>query len=134
MSKKRFKIDIHTLPTTIVDSETSELYSSMRSVVDLLNSLSDDVKHLEEYSGDLESDLKRLEGVEEDLFKFLKENTLLLCKIHKVKEIVREADCFSDEAIEHDIIAYREMQHFDNKDAYDIAFAFKKIKEVLQNE
>ena len=50
----------------------------------------------------------------------------------KVKEIVREADCFSDEATKHDIIAYREMHSFDNKDAYDIACAFKKIMEILE--
>ena len=46
MSEKRFKIDMYTLPTTIVDLKTSELYSSMRNVVDLLNSLSEENEQL----------------------------------------------------------------------------------------
>ena len=49
MSEKRFFIDIYTLPTTIVDSETSERYSSMRSVVGLLNEQQATIEEYEDF-------------------------------------------------------------------------------------
>ena len=60
MSEKRFVIDIYTLPTTIVDSETSEPYSSMRSVVGLLNELNDENKTLKKENEWLRKELKGL--------------------------------------------------------------------------
>ena len=52
--------------------------------------------------------------------------------INKVYELLEEADIFSDEATEHDIKAYIELQEFDNKDAYYLACGIKKaIKRLL---
>ena len=59
MSEKRFVIDIYTLPTTIVDSETSEPYSSMRSVVGLLNELNDENKKLKKENDDLRTTITK---------------------------------------------------------------------------
>lgn len=102
----------------VFDTENDNKSLSRVDVVELLNNLTEENK--------------QLKRIERDSFDLFKENMLLFRKILKVKEIVREADCFSDEATKHDIIAYREMHSFDNKDAYDIACAFKKIMEILE--
>lgn len=55
-------------------------------------------------------------------------------KLQKIKDLLSEADLFSDKATEHDIIAYSEMLDFDNKDAYSIACAIAMIKKELNDE
>lgn len=67
----------------------------------------------------------------EDLFERIrlleKENDELKDKLDNIRREVINIDMFSDEALKHDIIAYREMHEFDNKDCYDIAWAIEKI-------
>lgn len=135
MGEKRFRCAvgediIRHMPYVVVEYNKN-LYK-IDKVVDLLNELAEENVFLRFEVSHLQKENEEAKGVEKDAFKLLKENTLLLCKIHKIKEIVEETDYFTDEAIEHDIIAYREMQSFDNKDAYEIASAFKKIMEILE--
>ena len=59
MSEKRFEVNIYTLPTTIQDNNTKKTYSSMRSVVDLLNSLSDENEELK-----IENEFLKMENEE----------------------------------------------------------------------
>ena len=54
--------------------------------------------------------------------------------INKVYELLEEADIFSDEATEHDIKAYIELQEFDNKDAYYLACDIKKAIKLLKGD
>ena len=54
--------------------------------------------------------------------------------INKVYELLEEADIFSDEATEHDIKAYIELQEFDNKDAYYLACGIKKAIKLLKGD
>jgi glutamate formiminotransferase len=55
--------------------------------------------------------------------------------IDKVYELLKEeADIFSDEATEHDIKAYIELQEFDNKDAYYLACSIKKAIKLLKGD
>ncbi len=55
--------------------------------------------------------------------------------INKVYELLKEeADIFSDEATEHDINAYIELQKFDNKDAYYLACSIKQAIKLLKGE
>lgn len=62
-----------------------------------------------------------------------KENEQLRQTMQKVYKLLEEeVDLFSEKAIEHDIIAYREMQDFDNKDAYCICTATKKAIQMLK--
>ena len=63
-----------------------------------------------------------------------KENSDLRQNIKIIKDLLSECDLFSDKATEHDIIAYRELHKFDNKDAYSIACAIAKIKKVIYDE
>lgn len=63
-----------------------------------------------------------------------KENSDLRQNIKIIKDLLSECDLFSDKATEHDIIAYRELHKFDNKDAYSIACAIAKIKKVIDDE
>ena len=61
------------------------------------------------------------------------ENEKLRQTMQKVCELLeKEVDLFSDEATEHDVIAYCEMQDFDNKDAYYICTATKKAIQMLK--
>lgn len=62
-----------------------------------------------------------------------KENEQLRKTMNEVIELlVEEVDLFSDKATEHDIIAYKEMNDFDNKDAYYMCISTKKAIKMLQ--
>ena len=61
------------------------------------------------------------------------ENKKLRKTINEVIELLtEEVDLFSDKATEHDIIAYKEMNKFDNKDAYYMCISTKKAIKMLQ--
>ena len=61
------------------------------------------------------------------------ENQRLKQTMKEVKELlIEEVDIFSDEATEHDINAYIELQEFDNKDAYYLATSTKKAIKMLR--
>ena len=64
--------------------------------------------------------------------KVKKENSDLRQNITIIKDLLSECDLFSDKATKHDIIAYKEMRQFDNKDAYCICTAIKKAIEKLK--
>lgn len=67
------------------------------------------------------------------LNQLTKENEKLRKTINEVIELLlEEVDLFSDKATEHDIIAYKEMNQFDNKDAYYMCTATKKAIEKLK--
>ena len=69
----------------------------------------------------------------EQIQKLQKENGQLRQTMQKVCELLEEeVDLFSDEATEHDVIAYCEMQDFDNKDAYYMCVSTKKAIKMLQ--
>ena len=53
---------------------------------------------------------------------------------NSIQSFLKEADIFSEEATEHDIVAYREMGKFDNKDAYYLACAIAELKKVIDDE
>lgn len=53
---------------------------------------------------------------------------LVMYLIRAIDLFLDTADLFTDEATTHDIVAYREMMRFDNKDAYSIAYAIKQLK------
>ena len=63
------------------------------------------------------------------------ENEQLRKTMNEVIELlVEEVDLFSDKATEHDIIAYKEMNNFDNKDAYYMAISTKKAIKMLKGD
>ena len=65
--------------------------------------------------------------------KLQEENEQLRKTINEVIELLlEEVDLFSDKATEHDIIAYKEMNEFDNKDAYYMCISTKKAIQMLQ--
>ena len=55
-------------------------------------------------------------------------------KLNQVLNMLEEADIFTDDAIKHDTIAYKEMLKFDNKDAYDIACGIKEAIKVIKDD
>ena len=59
MNEKRFKVDLDHL-LLVWDTEKNKRLE-IKDIVDLLNSFEGDIKHLEEYCGDLEADVKRLQ-------------------------------------------------------------------------
>lgn len=68
-----------------------------------------------------------------NLNRLTEENEQLRQTIKEVQELLtEEVDLFSDKATEHDIIAYKEMNEFDNKDAYYMCVSTKKAIKMLQ--
>ena len=100
-------------------------------VVKRLNSLTNENKQLMEK---LDFFQKRTIDLGEQLDYAKDENNELKDKLDNIRKEVINVDMFSDEALNHDIIAYREMQEFDNKDCYDIAWAIEKISKECFDE
>lgn len=112
MNKKRFEIDIYSLPTTIIDSETSELYSSMRSVVDLLNKQEDTIitlkrrleringgyGHLTHYKGLtanewlIQSQEKELKKKNEQISEWIEQHSKDIVKIGEQNKLIQKLD------------------------------------------
>lgn len=94
--------------------------------------------HLESKITTLEKENEQLHLAIEDLLthtsceEVKKENSNLRQNIMIIKDLLSECDLFSDKATKHDIIAYKEMRQFDNKDAYCICTAIKKAIEKLK--
>ena len=112
---------------------------------DFLNKSSDDfkwqIRQCEKWSAivkQLKKENEQLHLAIEDLLthtsceKVKKENSDLRQNITIIKDLLSECDLFSDKATKHDIIAYKEMRQFDNKDAYCICTAIKKAIEKLK--
>ena len=117
MSEKRFsETEKHCYYTSLVfDNQTQEELGTNKVVV-LLNEQQDQISKLQDLCG--KSDY---------------ENAKLRKTINEViKLLVEEVDLFSDKATEHDIIAYKEINQFDNKDAYYMCVSTKKAIKMLQ--
>ena len=138
MNEKRFTL----LDETIFDNEKQAedggrvtywvvSYGQRQRLVGLLNEQQSIIQSLEE-------DNEQLHLAIEDLLthtsceKVKKENSDLRQNITIIKDLLSECDLFSDKATKHDIIAYKEMRQFDNKDAYCICTAIKKAIEKLK--
>lgn len=71
--------------------------------------------------------------MEKEYVNIKEENEQLRKTINEVIELLlEEVDLFSDKATEHDIIAYNEMNQFDNKDAYYMCISTKKAIQMLK--
>ena len=140
MSEKRFEVDGVEVErfmlvfgddgTRVVDNQTGkELYAI--DVVDLLN-------EQQAIITELNKQIEQLNLAIDDLLSHTsceevkKENSDLRQNITIIKDLLSECDLFSDKATKHDIIAYKEMRQFDNKDAYCICTAIKKAIEKLK--
>lgn len=93
------------------------------NVADLLNERYSIICRDEKSIETMMSNMEKLENENEQLRKTMNEVIELL---------VEEVDLFSDKATEHDIIAYKEMNDFDNKDAYYMCISTKKAIKMLQ--
>ena len=67
------------------------------------------------------------------LNELAEENKTLKTRFKEVLKLLEEeVDLFSDKATEHDIQAYIELRELDNKDAYYMATATKKVIKLLK--
>lgn len=104
----------------VVDNANKEWKGHILNIVDKLNELNDERMM---YKTTIDKRIVELEEENEQLQKTIKEVIELL---------LEEVDLFSDKATEHDIIAYKEMNEFDNKDAYYMCVSTKKAIKTLQ--
>ena len=129
MSDKRFEVDVdHVL--LVWDTEKNKRLE-IEDIVDLLNEQQSIITGLNKQIEQLNlaiDDLLSHTSCEE----VKKENSDLRQNITIIKDLLSECDLFSDKATKHDIIAYKEMRQFDNKDAYCICTAIKKAIEKLK--
>lgn len=96
-----------------------------------LNKQLDQIIELQDKYRILEFNHSRLEKRNKAQYEKIGEQQAI---INKVYELLEEADIFSDEATEHDINAYIELQEFDNKDAYYLACDIKKAIKLLKGD
>lgn len=129
MSDKQFEVDVdHVL--LVWDTEKNKRLE-IEDIVDLLNEQQSIITGLNKQIEQLNlaiDDLLSHTSCEE----VKKENSDLRQNITIIKDLLSECDLFSDKATKHDIIAYKEMRQFDNKDAYCICTAIKKAIEKLK--
>lgn len=104
----------------VVDNANKEWKGHILNIVDKLNELNDERMM---YKTTIDKRIVELEEENEQLQKTIKEVIELL---------LEEVDLFSDKATEHDIIPYKEMNEFDNKDAYYMCVSTKKAIKMLQ--
>lgn len=111
----------------IEDNNCIQLYN-FEVVCEMLNSLNDENEQLRKERNNIAEECSAL-------FKqngrLKKENEQLR---NSISEFLEEADLFSENAIDHDIVAFREMMKFDNKDAFAIAYAIAELKKVIDDE
>ena len=120
---------------SIADLVDTELMS-ITEVVDKLNEQQSTIDKLDQENADLlGARIKAQEEWEKCTDKLKEKIGEQQATIDKVYELLKEeADIFSDEATEHDIKAYIELQEFDNKDAYYLACAIKKAIKLLKGD
>lgn len=132
MSEKKFKIINELGDYHLLDGDEELCYDlcspamakeNWDNVVEKLNELNTEREYLIGERGKLETKNVLLRKENEQLRKTIKEVIELL---------LEEVDLFSDKATEHDIIAYKEMNEFDNKDAYYMCVSTKKAIKMLQ--
>ena len=129
MRDKQFEVDVdHVM--LVWDTEKNKRLE-IEDIVDLLNEQQSIITGLNKQIEQLNlaiDDLLSHTSCEE----VKKENSDLRQNITIIKDLLSECDLFSDKATKHDIIAYKEMRQFDNKDAYCICTAIKKAIEKLK--
>ena len=143
MSDKRFE-KWNDYSCKVKDNQEDTLLN-WEDVVKKLNDQQDTIGEQKIAIDELITDYKKLEKENEQLHlaiedllthtsceKVKKENSDLRQNITIIKDLLSECDLFSDKATKHDIIAYKEMRQFDNKDAYCICTAIKKAIEKLK--
>ena len=123
MSEKQFKLSKYVTPSSVsyFCDENGRMLN--KEVVKVLNEQQAIIRRDEMSIKTMMSNMKKLE----------KENEQLRKTINEVIELLlEEVDLFSDKATEHDIIAYNEMNQFDNKDAYYMCISTKKAIQMLK--
>lgn len=93
------------------DSKKEREYA-VEEIIDLFNNLNNKNERLSTKCRQLESENEQLRN--------------------SIRDFLEEADLFSENAIDHDIVAFREMMKFDNKDAFAIAYAISELKKVVK--
>lgn len=148
MSEKMFGTRVDDVDSTIInitrnDEDFAWFLSDditdkqVEKVVDLLNEFDEENEQLKkakkinaEYAEQIVEENHKFRIEKNDLRI---ENKRLRKTINEVIELLaEEVDLFSDKATEHDIIAYKEMNEFDNKDAYYMCISTKKAIKMLQ--
>lgn len=104
----------------LIESQEKELKKKNEQISEWIEQHSKDIAKISEQN-------KLIQNLKE-------ENDELKEKLDNIRREVINIDMFSDEALNHDIIAYREMHEFDNKDCYDIAWAIEKISKECFDE
>ena len=141
VSEKRFVVetveitdcdtDVSRIAKVITDTDETYSYEDLYEVAELLNEQQEHITHLEDTNDNFRIKLiEDIEAMEQAEKKIGEQQTT----INKVYELLEEADIFSDEATEHDIKAYIELQEFDNKDAYYLACDIKKAIKLLKGD
>jgi len=123
MSEKQFKLSKYATPSSVsyFCDENGRMLN--KEVVKVLNEQSSIIRRDEMSIKTMMSNMEKLEEENEQLRKTINEVIELL---------LEEVDLFSDKATEHDIIAYNEMNQFDNKDAYYMCISTKKAIQMLK--
>lgn len=97
-------------------------------ICEMLNSLNDENELLR----------KERNNLAEECSALFKQNSGLKKGNEQLRDAIQsfleEADIFSAEATKHDLNAYRELNRFDNKDAYYLACAIAELKKVIHDE
>lgn len=135
MTEKRYKRHL----SFVLDdyANGSDRLMTIREVIPRLNELYEENEQLKSKNRGLQSELQIFkEDVTHSnlqINKLADENEQLKSTIKEVTELLSdEVDLFSDKATEHDIIAYMELKELDNKDAYYMATATKKVIKMLK--
>ena len=125
----------------VIESQEKELKKKNEQISDWIEQHSKDIVKIGEQQTtirELKEEMVRLHKMSIELMdrvipNLRRENEKLRKTINEVIELlVEEVDLFSDKATEHDIIAYKEMNEFDNKDAYYMCISTKKAIKMLQ--
>lgn len=123
MTEKRFELILYDNSVRVKEVRDNGKVIYPNEIVDLLNELVDKNEQLQ----------KDCTALIYNNQEYRKENKQLKQSIKEVVELLsEEVDVFSEKATEHDIIAYRELNKLDNKDAYYMATATKKAIRMLR--
>lgn len=138
MTKKRFKliyINKQNISANLYDNGIfiGSIEHGEKLIVEVLNQLSNENEQLKQQLSKQGTQIDFLKDENTHMRNVLKENKQLKQSIKEVVELLsEEVDVFSEKATKHDIIAYRELNQLDNKDAYYMATATKKAIKILK--
>ena len=113
--------------------ETGEQIEGSHQIQKWINNLFNENEQLKQQLAEQGTQIDFLKDENTHMRNVLEENKQLKQSIKEVVELVsEEVDVFSEKATKHDIIAYRELNQLDNKDAYYMATATKKAIKILK--